>query len=518
MDLRRRQIQGSHASIGSFAEEKRSQVDASQIGKKLRYSGSHLPEDIWRHICYFLPLKDAPRAACVSRAFRSSWRCHPNLSFSKETLGYGPPAWSRKREVMDYMENARTQRKIAGDYNSRVDHILRNHSSTGVKTLSLGFYGPYNANTSYCLDGWLQIAVTPGIEELSLILHSKSDHLSKKAIYNFPCPLLSNGSGNSIRELDLVGCAFRPTAGFGCMRSLTSLYLCCVNIESDELGFLLSSSFALERLELTSCGEIISIKIPALLQGLSYLKVSQCSMLQVIESKAPNISSFHFDGEQVQLFLGESLQMKTIFISHSCVLHYARAMLPSSTPNLETLNIVSTGEMVSTPMLPSKFLHLKYLTITGWTFPTTYDIFSLVSFLDASPCLETFSLNASMRRQKHDSIFEDPSHLERTPGHCYDNLRHVKITSFCSSKLLVKLTCHILENTPSLECLILDITHGGLKCSDKRFSKCSVVRKATLVEAPKALEAIRAYIAGKVPSTAKLIVLEPCNQCNTVGI
>ena len=129
-----------------------------------------------------------------------------------------------------------------------------------------------------------------------------------------------------------------------------------------------------------------------------------------------------------------------------------------------------------------------------------------------------FHLQASRRRQKHDSIFEDPSHLERTPGHCYDNLRHVKITSFCSSKLLVKLTCHILENTPSLECLILDITHGGLKCSDKRFSKCSVVRKATLVEAPKALEAIRAYIAGKVPSTAKLIVLEPCNQCNTVGI
>ncbi|XBH71031.1 hypothetical protein VPH35_098565 [Triticum aestivum] len=492
------------ASIGSFAEEKRSQVDASQIGKKLRYSGSHLPENIWRHVCYFLPLKDAARATCVSRAFRSSWRCHPNLTFSKETMGY--------------LENARRQRKITGDYNSRIDHFLANHSGTGVKTLSLLFYGPYSANTSYCLDGWLQIAVAPGIEELSLTLFSDSDQLLDKAKYNFPCSLLSDGRGNSIRELKLVGCAFRPTVGIGCTRSLTNLSLCFVHITGDELGFLLSKSLALERLDLNSCSEIASLKIPSLLQRLSYLKVSQCSMLQVIESKAPNISSFHFVGDQqVQLFLGESSQVKEIFISHSCALHYARAMLPSTTPNLETLDIFSTGEMVSTPMLPSKFLHLKTITISGWIFSTTYNLFSLVSFLDASPCLETFNLHTRIGSQNHDLIFEDPSHLGRIPGHCYDNLRRVKITRFFSTKLLVELTCHILENAPSLECLTLDITDGGLKCSDKRIRKC-YMSKATLVEAPKALEAIQTHIAGKVLSTTKLNILEPCSRCNAINI
>jgi hypothetical protein len=68
-------------------------------------------------------------------------------------------------------------------------------------------------------------------------------------------------------------------------------------------------------------------------------------MLQVIESKALNVSSFDFDGEQVQLFLGEALQVKKIDISHSGVLLYARTMLPSSTPNLETLIIHSIGEV-----------------------------------------------------------------------------------------------------------------------------------------------------------------------------
>ncbi|KAM0887470.1 hypothetical protein ACQ4PT_029015 [Festuca glaucescens] len=63
----------------------------------------------------------------------------------------------------------------------------------------------------------------------------------------------------------------------------------------------------------------------------------------------------------------------------------------------------------------------------------------------------------------------DPSKLEGIPGHCYGNLRRVRITGFCSRKMLVKLTCHILENTPSLECLTLDIapdTIGQVRSTD----------------------------------------------------
>ena len=49
------------ASIGSFAEEKRSQVDASQTGKKLRYSGSHLPE-VTMTMCSIIELPSIPTA------------------------------------------------------------------------------------------------------------------------------------------------------------------------------------------------------------------------------------------------------------------------------------------------------------------------------------------------------------------------------------------------------------------------------------------------------------------------
>jgi hypothetical protein len=55
---------------------------------------------------------------------------------------------------------------------------------------------------------------------------------------------------------------------------------------------------------------------------------------------------------------------------------------------------------VDTPMLPTKFLYLKHLTISlitssGPDFSPSYDYLSLVSFLDASPSLETFILEVT---------------------------------------------------------------------------------------------------------------------------
>jgi hypothetical protein len=51
--------------------------------------------------------------------------------------------------------------------------------------------------------------------------------------------------------------------------------------------------------------------------------------------------------------------------------------------------------MFSTPMLHSKFLHLKYLNIARAPFSPAYDYLSLAFFFDAAPCLEDFELDAS---------------------------------------------------------------------------------------------------------------------------
>jgi len=92
-----------------------------------------------------MPLRDAARAACVSRPFLSSWRRYPNLTLTLHSLGYF-------------------------DFTKKVNSILKNHSGVGIKKLILEFVKCYDCNDIINhLDSWLKITVTPQIEELTLI-------------------------------------------------------------------------------------------------------------------------------------------------------------------------------------------------------------------------------------------------------------------------------------------------------------------------------------------------------------
>jgi hypothetical protein len=79
-----------------------------------------------------MPLQDAARAACVSHAFLSSWRCRPDITISWKTLGLD--------------KNFHRKGEIAKDFNSIVDQILKNRSGIGLKTLKIDFCD-YKADT-----------------------------------------------------------------------------------------------------------------------------------------------------------------------------------------------------------------------------------------------------------------------------------------------------------------------------------------------------------------------------------
>ncbi|WVZ87543.1 hypothetical protein U9M48_034166, partial [Paspalum notatum var. saurae] len=331
------------------------------------------------------------------------------------------------------------------------------------------------------------IAITPAIEEVILFLPT-----NYKKKYSFPCSVLFGGCGNSIRHIRLAECAFRPQVEFSCLRSLTTLYLFEVHITSAELGSLISNCFALEKLQLIACGELIFLKIPLSLERLTFLR---CDMLQVIESKASNLSTFKFFSGPVHLSLGESSQVKNLdielpFMPNS--LSYSITKLPSAVLNLETLKITSVDERVDTPMVVDKFLNLKYLNIhlaaDYKAFSPTYDYFSLVSFLDASPTLQTLILSVKQNAMKHDSAFGDNLHVRQIPGHEHNRLRKVHINGFCSAKSMVELTCHILDNATSLESLTVDATfnqgtYGDSRRCDRKNSRCNPIARDMIWEA-----------------------------------
>ncbi|CAL5009534.1 unnamed protein product [Urochloa decumbens] len=454
------------------------------------YSTPDLPEDIWRHIHSLLPMDAAARAACLSHAFLSFWRCYPKLTLSWQML---------------------CSKAHGGSLRHRINSILRNHTGIGLKILRLNL-DDQDSSFPY-IDSWLQVAVTPGIEELTLELYKK---------YKFPCSILSDGVRNSIRSLQLDSCVFHPTPELGPLRSLTRLRLRSVRITGDELERFLSNSLALEHLDLHYCKEITILKVPYVLQQLSYLRVFGCWNLRVIENKAPSLSIFSLTGKVSKLSIGEASQvMKILGLRRANVVYYARAKLPSIMPNLETLNLASSAE-VDTPMLPTKFLNLKHLAIqiSGATFSPSYDYFSLASFLDACPSLETWNLDVSQKNMEHESIFGGSSHLRQLPECGHDHLKSVEIIGFNSAKSLVELTCYIVKSAVSLERLTLDTLHGDGRCSGENDldQMCCPISQAVLEEASRGVAAIRKYIEDKVPPTAKMTVFEPCPRCHTTTV
>ncbi|CAM0146992.1 unnamed protein product [Urochloa decumbens] len=426
----------------------------SQTVKMMRSSNPELPEDIWHHIHSLMPMHDAARVACLSRAFLHSWRCYPNLSLS--------------RDIVRSKEHA-----CRGDLSNKIDHILRNHSGR-LKVLKLGLDG---ISCRY-LDSWLHIAVTAGIEELTLMPFRHK--------YNVPSSLFSDGVRYSIRYLELGFCTFRPTAELGPLRSLTSLHLCTLRITGDELECLLSKALALEQLVIIDCKEIICLKVPCVLQQLSYLKIIGWWRLRAVESKAPNLSNFFLSGEIRKVSLGETSRIKNLTLFRSNVVCYARSELSCTMPNLETLVLSSDEEVVNTPILPTKFLYLKHLTI----------------YMVTQQCME------------HESAVGGSSHLRKMPEHQHCCLKSVEIIGFSSAKGLVELACFILKNAVSLECLTLDTLYGP-RCFGKSDKRCISMSNSVLSEAPRAVTAIREYIEDKVPSIVQLTVLEPCSRCHT---
>ena len=275
-------------------------------------------------------MRESARAACVSQTFLRSWRCYTNLTLTKETIF--------SKEIL---HNGFLQIDIT-EFDNYIDHIMTNHSTDGVKTFMLELDGPYSAKHYDRLDRWLEIAVTPMTEELTLILL-----WSGEIKYSFPCSLLSDdGRGSMIRRLHLRNCDLRPTFELG-LRSLTMLHLCGVGITGDELGCLLSDSLALEQLELTYCDDIFRLEIPCLLQRFSYLEVTECRNLQAIESKAPKLSSFSFTGNQTQFSIGESLKVKSVKLYCSWAMSYAIEQLNSCVANLENLTIHTFTDVCS---------------------------------------------------------------------------------------------------------------------------------------------------------------------------
>ncbi|KAL6651193.1 hypothetical protein ACP70R_010118 [Stipagrostis hirtigluma subsp. patula] len=487
----------------------------------LRGAGVPLP-DVIHQILSLMPMQDAARAACVSRELLRSWRYYPELEFSAKTLS------------LDERHTCVLGQK-ATDIIRRIDDALKNRAGIWVKRLKFELQFFHSLHAHY-INHWLDAATTPGIEELTLEL-PRNDKMK----YRFPCKLIFDEKGCSVQSLCLKACAFFPEQGSGSFRSLKRVHFSWVHIISEESWLFLSNSPSLEQLELGYCHEIDCLRIPCTLQLLNFLRVGRCNMLQTIESDAPNLSAFHYEGPIIQFSLGDSLQLKDVNISiypWFNLFDYARKELPTIAPNVETLFLMSANEVEAFYpfiMVPhGKFLHLKFLelAIVGprTEFGFQFEFYSLATFLNASPVLETFILHVESGKQRT-YLDVDPSKLKKLPKHCHWNIKNVTVTGFCPIQYLVELILYILENAVSLQCLTLDNSIRGFekglvarvsqdtRTRDYREWRKNFGDKEELLRIQRRPRphrywepflshlAIKKYILGRVPSSVELKIL-----------
>ncbi|EEC85063.1 hypothetical protein OsI_32400 [Oryza sativa Indica Group] len=443
-----------------------------------------LPQDILCHIHSLIPLRDAACLACLSRRFLRSWRCFPNLTFNQETFSlnvYEGTSYEKEKKPVDI-----------------IDSILQNHSGTGVKTLKLDVSNYFKPITVDHINNWLNAAVKPGIIEIAVKFP-----VHNRPMFNLSCSLLSC-AGSSLQSISLFFCAFHPTLRTGCFKSLRSVYFKFVHITSEELGCLLSSTVSLEKLEISNCDQLTSLNIPSHLQHLTVLNVLFCTNLKMIEIYAPKLTSFDFRGRPMKILTSDSSHLKYMTLHgtfFSGMIQYARTELHSIASNLQTLTLASSKEEFITPMLPVKFLHLRNLNVyfDGIRFQS-YDYFSLASFLEACPALETFYIWAG----EYDLAWKDPAlqdsnadslQIRRIPEIHHANLKKVSINRFFPSKSLIELTYLIIENASSLQCLKLDAGYGF-----DTSGMCKRMNKLDVLHALSAVEVAKKYIEGKVPS------------------
>uniref|UniRef100_A0A0A9DYP5 F-box domain-containing protein n=1 Tax=Arundo donax TaxID=35708 RepID=A0A0A9DYP5_ARUDO len=528
MSMKRRQrTQDGGSTASSPAKRKGSPCRHGGNSGGTKRMKSHLtldslPQDVLQQIVALLPMQDAARTACVSRQLLLSWRHYPELEFSAKTL------------ALDEQHTC-IQGQMASDFIRRIDGAIQKRAGIWVKRLRFELHFLRRVRGHH-INHWLD-AATSRIEELTLKL-PRDDEMK----YRFPCKLFFDEKGCSIQSICLYACAFRPEQGSCSFRSLKRVQFSWVHITTEESWLFLSNSPALEHLELEYCHEIACLRIPCTLQLLNFLRVGRCNMLQTIENDAPNLSTFHYEGPIIQFTLGDSLQLKDVNISiypWFNLFDYARKELPTVAPNLETLFLMSAdevGDFYPLSIVPhEKFLHLKFLelAIVGPRSEISYHFqyFSLVTFLNASPALETFILHVEESAVQKSHLVIDPSKLVELPRHCHQNIKHVKITGFCPITELVEMIFYILENAASLQCLTLDNRiHGFEKVSVARIAQDTGTRdyqewQNNFGDNEEFLQymrrqdpnpywqayishiAIKKYILGRVPSSVELKIL-----------
>ena len=238
---------------------------------------SELPDTIRLQILSLLPRKFAIRTGVLSWRWRDLWRhrwpCATALIFGEE--------FSRGLTAEEFV--------------SSVDEILKLRGNKKVEIFHL-FFNQGNLCQSNIVS-WIEYAISNGVEEL---------YLDFCQGFKMPNCLLH---GDSLTVLSLKYCEFKQPLDFTRLKYLETVSLKHVNVNDKMVADVIADCPFLERLDLRHCPELRSIKVSGRDLRLKSLIVVNCWKASEIEIFAPNLRSFHFNGEFLKKYVFRDISM-----------------------------------------------------------------------------------------------------------------------------------------------------------------------------------------------------------------
>ncbi|KAF9588361.1 hypothetical protein IFM89_008791, partial [Coptis chinensis] len=332
------------------------------------------------------------------------------------------------------------------DYVRTVYQILKQHVGSEVR--SFGLYSDPCIETSI-LEEWLDIVKMKGVKEVDLDFSST---------FNFPHNLLDGET--SITTVKLTRCVLSFPDNFNGLRSLTSLTLEGVHVNSRLIDSVTRNCLFLENLALIQCrGGDFSLCIEAHGQKkFKKLTVANSSNLWKIEILVPTLSAFHYRGSGRDIstaFFGSFLRLEDVVLDFinskdfpdlpTCRLDLGRVtVLTISSTFLEG----NGRKSIFIPILKEvQFL----MEETSYCNP--YDIASFLTncshieriFID----LNGFSFNCGHYWEFHNKVLLE--NLQFTLSH----LKSVKVKGFKLQIAELSLVKFFLEKSPVLETMVL---------------------------------------------------------------
>ncbi|GMY39203.1 F-box protein At4g09920-like [Fagus crenata] len=383
---------------------------------------SQLPDEVLISILSLFTVKEACRTSILSHRWKNLWLFHTRI------LDFDDP---------DTMRDLSSKREIANwdrdKFVTRVNHILNLHPALTIDQFRVCF--DLNKRSERDIGRWVDFAFSKGVKRFELDF-SPAYYCKITRRYTFPHERFTCVK-NSI-----------------CINSLTSLTLKYVHVTGELLEHFLSNCPLLERVHVDSSESIVNLKICGSSLKLKYLHIIDCFQVKSIKIFAPNLESFGYVGNIIELQIDYTPRLLDVYIGglrHHPV-NYAFLALSSYLHQLESLTLGICHYDNINIKLPQfqRLTNLRHLKLKV-TVRDEESLFDLISLIEAAPLLrkftlELFSSELQKEREVRKVINYDPN----------EHLKEVEIVGFVGRAIDIELVVYLLESAIKLEKIVIN--------------------------------------------------------------